>query len=120
MLAVKTVLCDADQIPVLIFDEIDANVGGRVALAVARELQAVARHHQVFSITHLPQIAAAGSQHYLVAKSVANERTTTAVQRLEGEARLQEIVRMLGAEQGSEAALAHARELLRASAPSLL
>ena len=115
MLAVKTVLSDADQIPVLVFDEIDANVGGRVALAVARELQAVARRHQVFSITHLPQIAAAGHQHFLVAKSVANERTTTTVQCLDPEERLQEIVRMLGAEHDSAAALAHARELLHLS-----
>ena len=112
MLAVKTVLSDADSVPIMIFDEIDANVGGRVAVTVAEELRAVGRKHQVFSITHMPQIAAAGQQHYLVAKSVANERTTTTMVRLEGEGRLQEIVRMLGADNHSSAALAHARELL--------
>ncbi|MBR4674954.1 MAG: DNA repair protein RecN [Victivallales bacterium] len=112
MLAIKTVLSDADSIPIMIFDEIDANVGGRVAVTVAQELKAVGQKHQVFSITHLPQIAAAGEQHYLVAKSVADERTTTTMKRLEGEGRLQEIVRMLGADKDSPAALAHAKELL--------
>ncbi len=112
MLAIKTVLSDADSIPIMIFDEIDANVGGRVAVTVAQELRAVGQKHQVFSITHLPQIAAAGEQHYLVAKSVADERTTTTMKRLEGEGRLQEIVRMLGADKDSPAALAHAKELL--------
>ena len=112
MLAVKTVLSDADSVPIMIFDEIDANVGGRVAVTVAQELKAVGQKHQVFSITHMPQIAAAGQQHYLVAKSVADERTTTSMKRLEGESRLQEIVRMLGAEKDSPAALAHAKELL--------
>ena len=112
MLAVKTVLSDADSVPIMIFDEIDANVGGRVAVTVAQELKAVGQKHQVFSITHMPQIAAAGQQHYLVAKSVADERTTTTMKRLEGEGRLQEIVRMLGAEKDSPTALAHAKELL--------
>ncbi len=112
MLAVKTVLSDADSVPILIFDEIDANVGGRVAVTVAQELKAVGQKHQVFSITHLPQIAAAGQQHFLVAKSVADERTTTTMKRLEDEGRLQEIVRMLGADKDSPAALAHAKELL--------
>ncbi|MBQ7650161.1 MAG: hypothetical protein IJS15_04335, partial [Victivallales bacterium] len=112
MLAIKTVLSDADSVPILIFDEIDANVGGRVAVAVAEELRAVGCKHQVFSITHLPQIAAAGHQHYLVAKHVDGDMTTTGMTRIEGKARLGEIVRMLGADSGSEAAVAHARELL--------
>ena len=112
MLAIKTVLSDADSVPILIFDEIDANVGGRVAVAVAEELRAVGRKHQVFSITHLPQIVAAGNQHYLVAKHVEGDMTTTGMTRIEGKARLGEIVRMLGADSDSEAAIAHARELL--------
>ena len=112
MLAIKTVLSDADSVPILIFDEIDANVGGRVAVAVAEELRAVGRKHQVFSITHMPQIAAAGQQHYLVAKHVVGDTTTTGMTRIEGDARQNEIVRMLGADGTSEAAVAHARELL--------
>ncbi len=112
MLAIKTVLSDADSVPILIFDEIDANVGGRVAVAVAEELRAVGRKHQVFSITHMPQIAAAGQQHYLVAKHVVGDMTTTGMTRIEDDARQNEIVRMLGADGTSEAAVAHARELL--------
>lgn len=113
MLAVKTVLSDADKVPILIFDEIDANVGGRVALSVAEELAAVGKSHQVFSITHLAQIAAAGRQHYQVSKSVVGERTQVAVASLDDDGRLAEIVRMLGADHGSAAAQGHARELLR-------
>lgn len=112
MLAVKTVLSDADSVPILIFDEIDANVGGRVAVSVAEELNAVARKHQVFSITHMPQIAAAGQRHYLVSKEVRDGRTNTSVRRLDGADRLDEIVRMLGADKDSAAAVAHGRELL--------
>ena len=112
MLAVKTVLCDADNVPVLIFDEIDANVGGRVAVSVAGELLAVGRRHQVFSITHMPQIAAAGQHHYLVSKHVVGDRTETVMRRIEGDERLAEIVRMLGAEPGSTSAVAHAKALL--------
>lgn len=115
MLAIKTVLSDADSVPILVFDEIDANVGGRVAVSVADELRAVAARHQVFSITHLPQIAAAGQQHYLVAKAVTGERTSTTMRLIEGEARLDEVVRMLGADSGSATAYAHADELLRHS-----
>ncbi|MBR0458153.1 MAG: DNA repair protein RecN [Victivallales bacterium] len=113
MLAVKTVLSDADSVPVLIFDEIDANVGGRVAVAVAEELKAVGRRHQVFSITHLPQIAAAGAQHFLVAKQVLDGRTNTTMKRLDQQGRLEEITRMLGADVTSQAAVAHAQELLQ-------
>lgn len=113
MLAVKTVLSDADNVPVLIFDEIDANVGGRVAVAVADELRAVGLRHQVFSITHMPQIAAAGQQHYLVEKRVVGDRTETGMTKIDGEERRDEIVRMLGAEVDSSAAVAHACELLK-------
>lgn len=113
MLAVKTVLSDADNVPILIFDEIDANVGGRVAVTVAAELAAVGRRHQVFSITHLPQIAAVADQHFLVAKHVADQRTTAVMRQLDQEQRRAELVRMLGAELDSKTAAAHADELLR-------
>ena len=112
MLAVKTVLSEADAVPILVFDEIDANVGGRVAGTVADELRAVARHHQVFSITHLPQIAAAAENHYLVEKHIENDRTITGMTALDKEARTRELIRMLGADEDSQAAAQHACELL--------
>lgn len=112
MLAVKTVLSAADHIPILIFDEVDANIGGRVAVTVAEELAAIGQRHQVLSITHLPQIAAAGHQHFQVAKRVDGERTITTMLPLVGEEREREIMRMLGAEADSATARNHARELL--------
>jgi DNA repair protein RecN (Recombination protein N) len=115
MLAVKTVLTEADQVPVLIFDEVDANIGGRTAVTVAEELVAIARRHQVLSITHLPQIAAAGERHFLVAKHVHDDRTTTTMSALGPADREQEIARMLGAAEGSQVALTHAREMLAAA-----
>ena len=116
MLAVKTVLTEADQVPVLIFDEVDANIGGRTAVTVAEELVAIARRHQVLSITHLPQIAAAGERHFLVSKHVQDERTTTTMSALDPADRELEIARMLGAAAGSQVALTHAREMLTAAA----
>lgn len=113
MLAIKAVLSQADKVPILIFDEIDANVGGRVAGCVAQELKRVGESHQVFSITHLPQIAASGDTHYLVEKHQEGERTQTSMVRLEGKKRLDEIVRMLGAEPGEATAVAHAKDLLK-------
>ncbi len=113
MLAVKTVLSEADSVPVLVFDEIDANVGGRTAVTVAEELVAIADRHQVLSITHLPQIAVAGARHFRVSKHVKHERTMTVMTPLEGDAREREIVRMLGAAEDSETGLQHAKELLR-------
>jgi DNA repair protein RecN (Recombination protein N) len=115
MLAVKTVLTEADQVPVLIFDEVDANIGGRTAVTVAEELVAISRRHQVLSITHLPQIAAAGERHFLVSKHVQDERTTTTMSALGPADREQEIARMLGAAEGSQVALTHAREMLTAA-----
>lgn len=115
MLAVKTVLTEADQVPVLVFDEVDANIGGRTAVTVAEELVAIARRHQVLSITHLPQIAAAGDRHFAVAKTVHDERTTTTMSVLGAADRELEIARMLGAVDGSQTALRHAREMLTAA-----
>lgn len=112
MLAIKTVLSEVDEVPVLVFDEIDANIGGRTALAVAEELRSVGGRHQVFSITHLPLIAAAGNQQYMVEKHADGDRTVTAMRRLDGEERVAEIVRMLGASAADRAAVGHAREML--------
>lgn len=112
MLAVKTVLSAADQVPVLIFDEVDANIGGRTAVTVAEELAAIAQRHQVLTITHLPQIAAAAERHFLVDKSVHEGRTTTTMRPLTPAEREAEITRMLGAAADSAAARRHAREML--------
>ena len=113
MLAIKTVLCHEDKVPVLIFDEIDANVGGRIAAAVAKELQKVSQKHQVFCITHLPRIAAAGEKHYMVSKFVEQQRTRAEMKLLEQHERVSELVRMLGAQKDSESAEKHAREMLQ-------
>ncbi len=114
MLAVKTVLCAADQVPILVFDEVDANVGGRVAVVVGEELRAVATRHQVLCITHLPQIAAVADRHFLVHRAVDGNAVQSArLTLLAAEARLGEIARMLGAPEHSRTARAHARELLR-------
>lgn len=107
MLAVKTVLASVDRVPVLIFDEIDANVGGETASRVAERLRALGgRGHQVLCITHLPQVAAAGNAHYHVSKRVKGSRTLTEVQRVEAEERRHELARMLGGENESSLKLA--------------
>ncbi len=98
MLAMKTVLSSADEVPVLIFDEIDAGLGGRAGVVVGRKLWALSTNHQVLCVTHLPQIAAFGDAHYLVGKEVRGGRTLTFVQRLEMEGRTQELAQMLGTE----------------------
>lgn len=96
MLALKTVLSAADEVPVLIFDEIDAGLGGRAGAVVGRKLWTLAQGHQVLVVTHLPQIAAFGDAHYLVAKSLAGDRTVASVQRLSSEDSTEELAQMLG------------------------
>ena len=113
MLAIKTVLSEVDGVPVLVFDEIDANIGGLVASAVAGQLRDVGRRHQLFCITHLPVIAAAGNQHFLVAKEVLDGRTNTSMRLLEGEDRTSEITRMMGAQSDDAVARKHASALLK-------
>ena len=112
MLALKTVLADHDRIPVMVFDEIDANVGGEMGNAIGQKLHEVARRHQVISITHLPTVAAFGDSHFRVSKSVRDERTLTQVMPVEGEARVEEIARMLGGRDLTGITLDHARALL--------
>ena len=112
MLAVKTVVAEHDAIPVLVFDEIDSNIGGEVGRAVGEKLRAVARHHQVIAITHLPQSAVYGDRHLAVAKSVSGGRTRAAIRPLEGDARVAEIARMLGGAALTSVVEQHARELL--------
>ena len=118
MLALETVLARADRVPTLIFDEVDAGIGGRVAAVVGQTLVAAAHNRQVLCVTHLAPIAALAQHHLLVAKSVRGGRTRAAVGALTGAERVAEIARMLGGEAGSAAALDHARELLGGSANS--
>jgi DNA repair protein RecN (Recombination protein N) len=110
MLALKTVLADEDEIPVLVFDEIDANVGGETAATVGGKMGQIARRHQVICITHLPAVAAAATTHYVVAKRVEDGRTVSEITALDKAARLREIARMLGGQ--TEAARRHAEALL--------
>lgn len=110
MLALKTVLAHADPVPVLIFDEIDVGIGGRVGGVVGRKLWNLARTHQVLCVTHLPQLAAYGDRHFSVTKHVEGERTVVRVRILEGEERVRELAAMLGAP--TEAGLRSAQEML--------
>jgi DNA repair protein RecN (Recombination protein N) len=115
MLALKTVLARLDAIPTLVFDEIDAGIGGKVAHHVGEKLKRLAADHQVFVVTHLPQIASRADVHLLVQKSDAEGIATADVTTLTGEARVRELARLLGGDPDSNASLAHARELLAAS-----
>ena len=116
MLALKTILARLDRVPTLIFDEVDAGIGGRVGLQVGETMRRVASYHQVFAITHLPQIAARGHHHILVAKGARGGVTTADVTVLEGDPRVTEIARMLGGDPESDVSRAHARELLESAA----
>lgn len=110
MLALKNILVQADRVPTLIFDEIDQGIGGRVGTIVGQKLWQLGRSHQVLCITHLPQLAAYGGQHFHVEKLIKGDRTITHIRRLEGVDRLTELAQMLGGT--SESTLQSARELL--------
>jgi DNA repair protein RecN (Recombination protein N) len=112
MLAVKAVLAAHDSIPVLVFDEIDANIGGEVGRAVGQKLRRVAESHQVISITHLPQSAVYGRQHYVVSKEVVKGRTKMRIDALDAAGRVDEIARMLGGKGLTSVIESHARELI--------
>jgi DNA repair protein RecN (Recombination protein N) len=116
MLALKTILARLDRVPTLVFDEVDAGIGGRVGLQVGETMRRVAGHHQVFAITHLPQIAARAHHHILVSKGARGGVTTADVAVLEGDRRVAEIARMLGGDPESDVSRAHARELLDTAA----
>jgi len=109
MLALKTVLADQDAVPVLVFDEVDANVGGETAHAVGQKMATIASRHQVLCITHLAPVAAAAATHYQVIKEVRDGRTESRIQTLAPAERIAELGRMLG---GGPAAERHARDLL--------
>ncbi|MEI7808575.1 MAG: DNA repair protein RecN, partial [Verrucomicrobiota bacterium] len=111
MLALKTVLAAEDEIPVLVFDEVDANVGGETANAVGDKMKQIAAKRQVFCITHLPQVAAPADAHYVVTKQVVNGRTVSEIKLLDKKSRITELARMLGGQ--SDAARKHAEALLK-------
>jgi len=115
MLGIKVVLAEADQIPLLVFDEIDANVGGETAHAVGKKLAEAARRRQVIAITHLPPVAACGTRHHAVRKSVQAGRTRTEVVPLGPGERVEELARMLGGRDTTSVTLRHAAELLEAT-----
>ena len=116
MLALKTILARADSVPTLVFDEVDSGIGGKVGLQVGDTLRKVAEHHQVFAISHLPQIAARAHHHIVVAKAAKSGVTTADVTVLEGSTRVVEIARMLGGAPESKVSRAHAKELLESAA----
>jgi DNA repair protein RecN (Recombination protein N) len=113
MLALKAVLAEADATPLLVFDEVDANVGGEVGRAVGAELSRLAQKHQVLCVTHLPQVASLARNHFVVTKSQDDDSTSVEIAQLgdSRDDRLEELARMLG-DRKSESALAHAEELL--------
>lgn len=115
MLALKTVLASVDDVPTLVFDEVDAGIGGRVGLQVGDTMRRVAMNHQVFAISHLPQIAARAHHHIVVAKGAKGGVTTADITVLSPAARIAEIARMLGGDPESKVSRAHARELLQAA-----
>jgi DNA repair protein RecN (Recombination protein N) len=115
MLAMRVLLAGVDRTPTLVFDEVDAGVGGRTAAAVARRLATLARYHQVLVVTHLPQIAAHADRHFTVEKHSAEGMTSTDVRLLDDPGRVGELSRMLAGMEGSGLAKAHAEELLAAA-----
>jgi len=115
MLALKGILAQGDRISVLVFDEIDANVGGRLGSVIGRKLRALAGHHQVLCITHLPQIASYANRHLTVRKESAGKTTETKVRVMEGADRLNELAEMVGGQRVTDITRAQAQELLDAA-----
>jgi DNA repair protein RecN (Recombination protein N) len=113
MLALKTVLAEVDDIPVLVFDEVDANIGGEVGRVVGEKMATIGRRHQVLCVTHLPQVASLAGQHLLVEKEERGARVGVTIRPVHDDRaeRVAEIARMLG-DRSAPSALAHAEELL--------
>ncbi len=114
MLALKAVLAEIDDVPLLVFDEVDANVGGEIGRVVGEKMAAIAEKHQVLCVTHLPQVAAQAQNHFVVTKDQSSDRTSVEITAIHGErqARVSELARMLG-DRSAKSALAHAEELLK-------
>ena len=116
MLAIRTILAAADQTPTVIFDEVDAGIGGSMGGVVGRKLWGASKRHQVLCVTHLPQLACFGDQHLLVQKRSLGDHTGTMVRVLSTDERPREVARMLGGSNRSATALDHANELLEEAA----
>ena len=112
VLALKAILAETEALETIVFDEVDAGIGGAVAAVVGKKLAALARHHQIICITHLPQIAKFGDHHFRISKNLSGGRTTTSIKRLSVKDRIKEIARMLGGEKITQATLDHAHEML--------
>ncbi|RAP76472.1 DNA repair protein RecN [Paenibacillus montanisoli] len=112
MLALKTIFASIDEVPVLVFDEVDTGVSGRAAQAIAEKMSKLSTHCQVFSITHLPQVACMADHHYEIKKSIVAERTSTMVTELSSATRIEELARMLGGVEVTEKTRHHAQEML--------
>ena len=111
MLAIKTVLADTDQIPTLIFDEIDTGISGRTAQSVSEKLREISKTHQVICITHLPQIASMADVHFEIAKSVSQGKTVTRTKPLNREESVEELARLLGGAKITDAVRQNALEM---------
>jgi DNA repair protein RecN (Recombination protein N) len=118
LLALEAVVAASDPVATLVFDEVDAGVGGQAAIEVGRRLARLARHRQVLCVTHLAQVAAFADRHLLVTKQTTAGSVTTRVVELTGATRVRELSRMLGGLADSESAQEHARELLQLGAAS--
>lgn len=116
VLALKSILAENDDVATIVFDEVDAGIGGGIAEVVGRKISELSRFHQVLCITHLPQIARFGTHHYKISKQVANGRTISLIRPLDKNERIDEIARMLGGIEITETTLAHAREILKNTA----
>ena len=114
VLALKAILAETESVETIVFDEVDAGIGGSVAEVVGRKLSALARHHQIICITHLPQIAKFGEHHFRISKQVSEGRTKTFIKHLDAAERINEIARMLGGEKITRATIDPAREMLNA------
>lgn len=117
VLALKAILAQTEAVETIVFDEVDAGIGGGVADVVGKKLSDLAGRHQIICITHLPQIAKFGDHHFSISKHVSNGRTKTFIKRLNEEERVQEIARMLGGEKITKAIMDHAREMLDSARP---
>jgi DNA repair protein RecN (Recombination protein N) len=112
MLAMKSILAKSDRLPVLVFDEIDVGVSGRIAQAVGKSLKSLSEYHQILAITHLPQIAGLADAHFIVSKSETKGRTTTAMKRLSLDDQVREVARLMSGSEVTDAGLQGARELM--------
>ena len=112
MLAFKTILADADNIPCIIFDEIDSGISGRTAQIVGEKIEKISKNHQIISISHLPQIAALADNHFVIEKKVTNNHTKTIVRKLDENERIDELARLLGGVDLTNTTRLHAKEML--------